>query len=140
MSTVSKRAPPSKSNLKEKNEKSKSKRCKANVRDKKQTWSKEQIKIFDKDMVLEGDSDDCMDTSGSESENNKSSELLEVGEQESSDDAVEGPRDQGGFTILGEFKPKEKNQVRLNELQLCICVEGGNTRRKGSLKNGFANY
>ncbi|GFS00352.1 ATP-dependent RNA helicase DDX51, partial [Elysia marginata] len=66
--------------------------------------------VSTKDIVAEDDSDFSMSTSDLESENNLST-FQAADEQENLDDAAEGPRDQGGFTILGEFKPKEKKQV-----------------------------
>ncbi|RUS91135.1 hypothetical protein EGW08_001048 [Elysia chlorotica] len=69
------------------------------------------VDTTEKNMVVEENPDDNMDTSGSEPENNENPELQEAVEAESSDDAAEGPRDQGGFTILGEYKAREKKQV-----------------------------
>ncbi|GFO29414.1 ATP-dependent RNA helicase ddx51-like [Plakobranchus ocellatus] len=73
--------------------------------------STEREKTISADMLGDKDSDDdSMETSESDSNDRLQPEA--VNNQEESDDEGEGPRDQGGFTILGEFKPKEKKQVK----------------------------
>lgn len=63
-------------------------------------------------MALEEDSDFGSNSDSEHESNATNMHNVDIEDEESMDETVEGPRDQGGFTILGEFKPKEKKQVK----------------------------
>ena len=79
-----------------------------------QSLPKDKSPVNEIAMVNEKESEHEMDTSESDSDGDNLLEEQDVNEGEDFVDATEGPRDQGGFTILGEFKPKDKKQVSVN--------------------------
>ncbi|KAH9496850.1 ATP-dependent RNA helicase ddx51 [Bulinus truncatus] len=99
--------------------------------------------ISNESPVVEESKDDTMDVENNQDEEMDDNTMLEddnIGELENVDDAgdnIEGPSEVGGFTVLGDFKLKEKKKVARilpNWLQHPVLIQGSSSDTFSSIQ------